>query len=255
MSEELTTLNCPHISRVEDDRVGEEICIDCGLVVSTIYYNSHTYTTYTNTVRPFPIPLPIVPCAVSHRKCTLRQKIKADVIRDLCSAVHIEGEQQVQAVRELSEKFQLELVMNKVCFQAQTVHAYAVYHFLQQNKSSFRLKEMAKISGIRVSKLWKLEKIFQSVHAVMNEPEKYVEKMCYFLHLPRNVSIAVVSDRNWNIFKERLISCRPINVAAAIVYKYARENCRNSMSSQKEFCTKIGVNPQSLRQLLKKINI
>jgi transcription initiation factor TFIIIB Brf1 subunit/transcription initiation factor TFIIB len=235
--EEEEEKKCEHIVRVEDYSTGDEVCVQCGLVLSQLY----CYPSNEVVLDDF--------------DCTTKVQTKINyTIRDLCNLVHLSEEGNIRRAGELADKFELELLLNKkTCRRRACIDAYAVYHILQQNSSTYTIDDVARLSNTDSKKLWQLHKLFQEHNWIMDGPEKHVERFCYFLGLKREESIKIINSERWASCKELFRGCRPANAAAAIMYSYLIET-KIIRISLVDYCKKINMPQSSVRKLYSKIS-
>jgi transcription initiation factor TFIIIB Brf1 subunit/transcription initiation factor TFIIB len=327
---------CDHKMRVEDERCGEEICAQCGLVLTQIFFHNYNIKNDSLAISVHPVKdesttdeyikhlcqiFDLEQCYVKETKLLsetlitelahhkfiydrknvaafvlygLLQKKKrrlcqeemdlyefsfwadterdelhkldkffqlrfvkndlsnepSDIIKELCSRLHV-GDQNIERADELSKKFLLELLMNKIPYQKRNVEVYSVYHILQENKSAYTIDGIARMANVSAKKLWQLEKIFQEPDTKMNEPEKHVQKLCYFLGFDRRKAFEVIRSSFWKNNKDVLVGCRPLNTAAAILFVYLSKN--DDKMSMQSFCKKTNVAQSTMQKLVKKL--
>jgi transcription initiation factor TFIIIB Brf1 subunit/transcription initiation factor TFIIB len=230
---------CVHNVRVEDVHTGEEICIQCGLVLSTVYY-------YTNEH--------VVQSECAHKLNKIVESEKNVTITDLCHAVHLNEVSYIEKATTVAKKLELDLILNKVRFQKKTIEAYAVYNVLRDNGHSATIEDISRLSGIKQNKIWQLEKLFQNCDVNMNAPEKHVEKLCYQLQLDRQTAHRIIGNPDFEKHKKTLEGTRPVNIAAIIVY-ICLKNQYNSKLTLTEFSRRVMLPRNSLHRCLKKIDI
>lgn len=223
----MNKMSCAH-EEINETDTGECVCTLCGLVLEILYGLSP----------PTSIP------SSAPASCNLIDSDIYSFIKDVYSRGNIaEGtmQQAVNRYKNLAKKWNRgEKKKQLACF--------AIYATLTEASTPRTLREIECLSGVSISKMWRIEK--KQKETVLDNSENFVERICETLMLPykdmRNIRSIVAQVSG-------VAACRGGTIIAAIIWLYVNDKICSCASLQ-DICAACNVTSSSVRKVIKKIN-
>jgi transcription initiation factor TFIIIB Brf1 subunit/transcription initiation factor TFIIB len=220
---------CKHQERVDDLSTGDEVCCQCGLVLSQVMLHPQPAVWPQKQSSPLQRP---------HQWLNF--------LLDACHNANLPPE----AAQRSHDLFISMRASPRVGgARLDSVASYALYCTLASEGAGTTPADICAITGADLKQLCRLQKIFpqQEVEA-FNDPKSYLGRFCYALNLTRTDEMRLrrIADR------AQLEGYRPTTVAAALIFSYcARTNQSIDIRSISEQCC---VSSESIRRAAAKID-
>jgi transcription initiation factor TFIIIB Brf1 subunit/transcription initiation factor TFIIB len=140
---------CQHLNEIIDQRQGDVICTDCGLVLSEVYYKENNFV-YNKS---------------KHEK--------QNEVDEILERLH------------LPECFTSDILVDydKTKTNKKNCLIFSIYHTLNKLGFPISLKEISSVTGVSDSKIYDVQNVNESVYL---SPEQLLEKFCKILNLNYN---------------------------------------------------------------------
>ena len=237
--------SCTH-EAMDDIDMGYVVCIKCGLVLEQFYHANFFENNETT------------------QDACISEREENFLLHRLCEKYFLPDCAIPQAL-QYYPRFHEQLSKTGTKFNKKILRVYCMYHFMMQQHHAVTLREIAEHCGIDKQKLWQIEKILQNgMEGEGNEEEKqgredngrlletHIQKICHVLNLQKRDALNVLRMYPKQVHK--LSSCKPRNVAAALVFSYLLKKC-NYKKSLWFFCLQTNLSQSCIAKILKQINV
>jgi len=224
--------DCPHSETIDDDREGECVCLQCGLVLEPVYQNqqcgSISYEDPQHNTQEI--------------HCFL-QDVGAHA--EICQSM-------LESAKTYYLKIKDQLAENRLKkFKDKELAAYAIYETLCRHHVPRTVKEIEYFTRIGSSTLFDIESLL-NVKETFNEPLDYVDRFCTLLELPF-WDTKIIRGIIFNLSEqEKLKDVRPQCVVALAIHLYCKEKkIKLGISKISEICDVSSANIYKLVRVIK----
>jgi transcription initiation factor TFIIIB Brf1 subunit/transcription initiation factor TFIIB len=213
---------CNHTKTINDDREGELICLDCGLVLEKIFENDSV----------------LVVTQMEQTNLKIREFI-LDVCENACIQKNI-----AHGAFDYFTKISKKVAVSK--FKDVHLASYAIYEMLNRFSSPRTAEEIEFYTGTPVNKLWVIQSHLNFTQT-LNNPKDYIERFCSLLdlefsHLKRVTTIVSELSKNVGCVKSNCL-------IAAAIRLYCNE-CKIPRTL-KLICNICSISPASVHRLVR----
>ena len=223
---------CLHSNTVDDDRQGETICTDCGVVIGPIYYHQHYFgkeeeeksESSSSSSSPPPPPPPPSP---SKRRSTspiyLTEVNKH--IRHICANAHICDAVCDYAISIVSSTVRNNNNNNHISNRKmEGIAAYAIYAACVKMNCPRQMDEIGNFCNVSVKQMWDVQKVMGQVTSTPEiKAVDYVTRYCSLLEI-EYANIKVITQLASCRKLRQKVGCIKSNcLIAVIIYLYCRE--------------------------------
>lgn len=220
--------DCAHRQTIDDDREGNSVCLECGLVLEPIYQ---------------PLWQEAADLSIVERNDPIRTFL-------LDVAAHAEIPQSiVEYSMSYYNKIKRQLQNHQPKFSEQVLASYALYETLSRNNISRSVQEIEFFTSCKATKLWSVESAL-NLKETLNHPLDYVERFCNALEI-KYQDVKIIKGIVGNMFG--LGGIRPQCVVAVVIYLYHKET-KNKLPLLKicEICNVSSTNIYAIIRRMKK---
>lgn len=209
--------DCSHSNELIDQREGNIVCSDCGLVLDCYFEVDVNH--------------------INRQECELISKRKQEFVYETLERLHIPQSiafHIFKKINESSEKNQNEIFLSGI-----------IYKTLIELNIPFTIKEISCVTGIKVKNINK-KKIDKKIDVVIINTNEILERACSKLNLKFN---------DYTLIKEKIKKMNngfnPSTIIAGNIYVYCKEN--NKKLSMKDISNVTGISCMSIKRFTNKI--
>lgn len=217
---------CGHCTTVDNEKDGEVVCIECGLVLHPLYMTSP----WTSSNSPM---------------CTTHQKA-LDFIRDVGENACIPANVICYA-ENYYEKIKIKLSPK---FKTNTVAAYALYESLNKFEVPRMAEEMEHYSGVKMQHIWQVETSL-SLETPLHNPKNYVSHYCNLLNLCYADQVVVCDAVDCINQDNSLGNLRCNCLVGVVIYLFCKE--KKKKVTLKKICEKCDISATSIHRVVRQL--
>lgn len=215
---------CNHLQTVENEREGESVCVDCGLVLEPLYieetFGKTEIQNYFDTTVLF--------------------------ITDVCKNACISDGVIPQAFSSY-KKLRQELHSK---FRDKDIAAYAIYETLNRLEIPRTAEEIQHFSGVKLKDIWLIEANV-TVKTVLSEASSYVNRCCNLLSIEYHDQLFIRKAVNALQNCSQVGSLKTTCCVAVVIYLATKRCC--IVLTLKQICEACGISTTSIHRILRKM--
>ncbi len=215
---------CSHQNTIDNERDGECVCTDCGLVLSQLYNENR-----------FLRQIPLVSKNTMH-----------DFIRDIGENAHIPDCIVAHALNYFDKIQKLE--SSKFC--STDVAAFALYESLNKFEVPRLAEEIAFFSGVKLKKILAIESNL-TLETYTHDPKHYVSYFCNILNLSYANQLLIGETVDCLNEEIPLGSVRCNCLVALVIYLFCKD--REKKVSLKKICETCSISATSVHRVMRQL--